>query len=422
MSTKSFSSHLGGFAFQWGKLALGYKVGENTVPSEQQGEYSPNGPDQTINLSSSAISVNNGQWVPGSVCAMRSSTTGIDQLKFISHDGTIDSTLEIGMTTIIYTSTVYAEVQAALLALKIPVLYIGQTANTYLPLIARNNQLHTYTFGAVDDASRLVLYTLDDQNNWTHEIIGLPASDTIAPVFSVGTTYHKDNLVYNKFDKLYRCVVNNSTPSAWVPAEWVQTTIADELARKGDNMKTIELFANSACAYTFTGNARAASFSKGYEILDFKTLSTGAAANTSVGFKAGDTINIVAAKIKAGQAAGLQSPMIDTGVTGLCASLQFELVALDSAGHWVSNTSITTNLKELDWNVFEKKGIEITTPSTLPAGATCFGISYGGAFSCDDYNIQSDYVGQTVTPELVLEIATDSETVVDVATGTEIEY
>ena len=71
---------------------------------------------------------------------------------------------------------------------------------------------------------------------------------------------------------------------------------------------------------------------------------------------------------------------------------------------------------------FEKKGIELTTPSTLPAGATCFGIRYGGAFSCDDYNIDTAYVGQTVTPELVLEIATESETVVDVATGTEIGY
>lgn len=187
-------------------------------------------------------------------------------------------------------------------------------------------------------------------------------------------------------------------------------------------MKTIAMFATSACSYTFTGNARAAVFSKGYEILDFKTLSTGVAANTSVGFKPGDTVNIVSAKVKAGQAACLQSPAIAAGVTGLCAALQFELIALDSAGHWVSTTSITADLKELDWNVFEKKGIKFTMPSTLPAGATCFGFSYGGDFSCDDYNIQDDYVGQTVTPELVLEIATESETVVDVATGTEIEY
>jgi hypothetical protein len=96
MSTKSFSSHLGGFAFQWGKLALGYKVGENTVPSEQQGEYSPNGPDQTIDLSSSAASLSAGPWVPGSICVLHDNLTLSDQLKFMSHDGSTEFVLHIG--------------------------------------------------------------------------------------------------------------------------------------------------------------------------------------------------------------------------------------------------------------------------------------------------------------------------------------
>jgi hypothetical protein len=272
--------------------------------------------------------------------------------------------------------------------------------------------------------NRVKFYSTDKENWTTTETTFVyPFRETVAPNWSSSdvSNYKKGTLVY-RAGILYRCKTNAPSGS-WVVSEWEQTTIAEELARKGDSdMKTIELFANSACSYEFTGNARAATFSKVSEILDFKTLSTGAAANTSVGFKAGDTINIVAAKIKGGQAAGLQSPAMASGVTGLCASLQFELVALDSAGDSVESTYITTNLKELDWNVFEKKGIELTTPSTLPAGATCFGIRYGGAFSCDDYNIQDDYVGQTVTPELVLEIATESETVVDVATGTEIEY
>lgn len=95
MSTKSFSSHLGGFAFQLGKLALGYKVGENTVPSEQQGEYSPNGPDQTIDLSSSAASLSAGPWVPGSICVLRDSLTLSDRLKFMSHDGSTEFVLNI---------------------------------------------------------------------------------------------------------------------------------------------------------------------------------------------------------------------------------------------------------------------------------------------------------------------------------------
>lgn len=95
MSTKSFSSHLGGFAVQWGKLALGYKVGENTVPSEQQGEYNPNGPDQTIDLSSSAASLSAGPWVPGSICVLHDNLTLSDQLKFMSHDGSAEFVLNI---------------------------------------------------------------------------------------------------------------------------------------------------------------------------------------------------------------------------------------------------------------------------------------------------------------------------------------
>lgn len=283
-------------------------------------------------------------------------------------------------------------------------------------LVSASNVLTIVTY-SIDDSAPTPEWTVKVQNR------SLAYIESLAPEWTSDdyAKYKKGYLVSHRGD-IYRSVTN--TPSStWVASEWEQTTIADELARKGDDdMKTIELFANSVCSYEFTGNARAATFSKGYEILDFKTLSTGVAANASVGFKAGETINIVSAKVKAGQAACLQSPAIASGVTGLCAALQFELIALDSAGHWVSTTSITVDLKELDWNVFEKKGIKITTPATLPAGATCFGFSYGGTFSCDDYNIDTAYVGQTVTPELVLEIATESETVVDVATGMEIEY
>lgn len=272
--------------------------------------------------------------------------------------------------------------------------------------------------------NRVKFYSTDKQHWTTTETTFVyPERGTVAPNWALSdvSNYKKGTLIY-RAGILYRCKTN--TPSgSWDASEWEQTTIADELARKGDSdMKTISMFATSACSYTFTGNARAAVFSKVSEVLDFKTLSTGTANTVSVGFKAGETINIVSAKVKAGQAAGLQSPAIAAGVTGLCASIQFEIVALDNTGDVVESTYITTNLKELDWNVFEKKGIKITTPSTLPAGATCFGIRYGGAFSCDDYNIQEDYVGQTVTPELVLEIATESETVVAVATGTEIGY
>lgn len=283
-------------------------------------------------------------------------------------------------------------------------------------LVSSSNVLTIVTY-SIDDSAPTPEWTVTVQNR------SLAYIESLAPEWTSDdyAKYKKGYLVSHR-GNIYRSVTN--TPSStWVASEWEQTTIADELARKGDSdMNTIELFATSACRYEFTGNVRAATFSKVSEVLDFKTLSTGVAANVSVGFKPGEKINIVSAKVKAGQAACLQSPAIASGVTGLCASLQFELVALDNTGDMVGSTYIIAYLKELDWNVFENKGIELTTPSTLPAGATCFGFRYGGTFSCDDYNIETAYVGQTVTPELVLEIATESETVVDVATGTEIEY
>ena len=332
---------------------------------------------------------------------------------------------QFGYVDFIYNGHIWDQVQAVIDSGRIPVL--RYTGYDFLPVDLNDDGRYVF-FGEAGEGLNFIYLSVYKDSSTPDLLLVKNAAyvsviDNIAPQFNGSVVYHKGALISstNK-TTIYRCIVNNSTPGSFNSSEWTQTTIADELARKGDYMKTITMFATSACSYTFTGNARAAVFSKVSEVLDFKTLSTGTVNTVSVGFKAGETVNIVSAKVKAGQAAGLQSPAISSGVTGLCASLQFELIALDNAGDVVESTYITTYLKELDWNVFEKKGIELTTPSTLPAGATCFGIRYGGAFSCDDYNIQDDYVGQTVTPELVLEIATESETVVDVATGTEIGY
>ena len=283
-------------------------------------------------------------------------------------------------------------------------------------------------FSTIDDDGRMhsIKYTIDDSDDtpaWevTTSAPYLVKMQEVAPEWRSADylDYHKDSLV-SRHGVLHRCVVKSPSAS-WIPAEWTQTTIAAELARKGEIMKTFTLVANSGKTYTFAGNARAAIFSKVGEVIALKALSANVDDSVAVGFKAGDTVKIVAAQVKAGQAAGLQSPAMAAGVTGLSASLQLDIVALASDGTTVQTGYASVYLKELDWNKWEQKGLEVDMPAALPAGATCFGIMYSGAFSCDDYNINSAYINQTVTPEIVLEVNTSSDKLAAVSDGTDIE-
>ena len=201
------------------------------------------------------------------------------------------------------------------------------------------------------------------------------------------------------------------------------TPIAEELARKGEVMKKFILLADADASYTLTGNDRAAQLvvlTPG-RYLSFKPLSTNTDNTIMVGFKAGDTIKITAVKVKSAQAPGLQTPAIAVGVNpGLSANLEFRVIALASDGTSVGSLGDWVFIKELDWNKWEDKDVEFTLPSTLPTGATCFGLYYTGTFNMDDFNIQSDYVGQTVKPELVFEVTTSSKKLAAVNDGTDI--
>lgn len=241
---------------------------------------------------------------------------------------------------------------------------------------------------------------------------------TICSNWSSAGTYTTGDLVY-RGDKLWRCLVG-SPSHVWNSSEWAETTVAAELARKGETMKTFTLIADSGKTYTFTGNNRAAVFTKIGEVVALKALSANVSDTVAVGFKAGDTVKVVAGMVKAGQGPDLQSPAMAAGVTGLSASLQLDIVALANDGTVVNTGYSTVYLKELDWNIWEPKELEVTLPATLPAGATCFGLMYSGAFACDDYNIQDDFVGQTVKPEILIEVNTSSDKLAAVSDGTDV--
>lgn len=274
--------------------------------------------------------------------------------------------------------------------------------------------------------AKYVEFSSTDLSTWTitETEEEIPERTTIARNFSTAdwAQYHKDTLVYRS-NMLYRCKVPTITPNTWVPSEWEQTTIAEELARKGEVMKKFILLADADASYTLTGNDRAAQLvvlTPG-RYLSFKPLSANTDNTVMAGFKAGDTVKITAAKVKSAQAPGLQTPAIAVGVNpGLSANLEFRVIALASDGTSVGSLGDWVFVKELDWNKWEDKDVEFTLPSTLPAGATCFGLYYTGTFNMDDFNIQSDYVGQTVEPELVFEVTTSSEKLANLSDGTDI--
>jgi hypothetical protein len=88
----------------------------------------------------------------------------------------------------------------------------------------------TFVNDTGDRANRIVFASTDKQS-WTEteSSVVIPHRQTIAPSWnSLDTSnYHKNTLVY-KGDTLYKCKVN-APSSTWTPAEWDETSIAEEL-------------------------------------------------------------------------------------------------------------------------------------------------------------------------------------------------
>lgn len=158
------------------------------------------------------------------------------------------------------------------------------------------------------------------------------------------------------------------------------------------------------CSYEFTGNARAASFDiTGDDIQNVNMKALNAlSVDSNVWPVIGTEVQIKRAKIEPSGAFGLQPSQGER-----------------AAGLWldVTYTDEEENLQVLDQISlqFDKWGEWCEINKNLdaykyvkPDPSTCrFGISKTGSFfTCDDYNLQEDYIGQTVTPVLVLEVET----------------
>lgn len=166
-------------------------------------------------------------------------------------------------------------------------------------------------------------------------------------------------------------------------------------------MHTLHIIAALPASYTFTGNARAATFGvTASSSLDFKVISN-KAGGTSVKFLRKDPVRIVRARLTPSGAPGMQA-----GMGKLAATLQ--LAFTDTSG---STPAFSLSLAR--WGEWEDKNISLTMGNGGPCELSI--ADTDTEFSCDDFNFPEAFIGQDVEPILELEVESDS--IVDAATG-----
>lgn len=162
--------------------------------------------------------------------------------------------------------------------------------------------------------------------------------------------------------------------------------------------------------YTFTGNARNAQFhpTAGDKLADMRALNS-YGSNTAVKFITQNSITIKRARIVGAGAPGLQtgnaSPFLACHVS-LFAGVENgeDVPPSDLDGFFVSLT------RWGEWQDVNKTFTPFANAAALESlPQLCDLFINGGAdslFWCDDFNLQEDFVGQTVKPILELEIDT----------------
>ena len=224
------------------------------------------------------------------------------------------------------------------------------------------------------------------------------SASSIALAFDATATYKKNDIVMYG-NSLYRFKADHT--GAWSASDVDAITIVQLL--KEQNMKKFTVWASTGVSYQLTGEARTASFSPSSAgILETYAISS---MNNNVALLDGTkSSRIVGAMVKAGGGFGLQPASGEKA-----ANLVVELIAVSDAGAAVGSAVATYNIQLSDWGTWETKDIELSLPTTVPSGATGFGfnVTTTTEFTCDDYNIQTEYVDQYVVPEVLLEIETD---------------
>lgn len=236
-------------------------------------------------------------------------------------------------------------------------------------------------------------------------------SSSIAPEFDPdrAETYKKGELVMH-VGQLRQFTADHPT-GPWISGDNKKVDMA-ALIKESEKMKTFTTFSNIGLGIVIGGNSRAKQTSpSAVHTLALDPISSMVSANA--GFKAGQSVKIIGAQLKAGAAFGLQPPAADDtaspAINGKAGVLVVSLFALDSSGDAVGSAISTFTLSVMNWDSWEEKSIELSIPSTVPSGAVGFGLQLATAsvFEFDDFNIQGDYINEYVKPELLLQVATD---------------
>lgn len=158
------------------------------------------------------------------------------------------------------------------------------------------------------------------------------------------------------------------------------------------------------CAYTITGGSRTATFSITGTEEELKVIALNAPAdNGEVKFNVENEITIKRVKVVPNGAPGLQAAL-----NRFAAHFELKAVSEDENLDLIVYDSTFINVP--NWGEWFECNMKIRPWKRTGNGTEDFvGLSINPSndlFSCDDYNVQDDYINQGVTPILYMEIET----------------
>lgn len=266
--------------------------------------------------------------------------------------------------------------------------------------------------------TKRVKFYSTDKENWTttENTFYYPERETIAPNWNEldVSNYKKGTLVY-RAAVLYRCKTN-SPSSSWVDSEWEATDVSKEISRilGEQNMVLKHLKTDNVVSYELNGNLATATITLPTDkALSTARLDNGGAKNTFISASVENVIK--KAKISLGGAGKVLSRVQLSGMI----SIDIKIDSSESqSGTDVLISSILLKIGE--WGEWEEKNIPIDFSSVTTES---WSSSYRDSkpvrlvidhsvteFTLEDFNIQDDFVNQTLDIFIELGIEADKTT------------
>lgn len=269
--------------------------------------------------------------------------------------------------------------------------------------------------------SKRVKFSSTDFENWviTEKDFYFPERYTIAPNWSdLDTPNYKKNTIVYRGGVLYICKTN-SPSSSWVDSEWEETDISNVITRIFEEQKMVlkHLKSNDIVSYKLTGNVSTATITLPTDKkLSMSRLDNGGDKDTFISASVENVIR--KARISLGGSGKSLSRVQLSGVI----SIDVKIDSSESqSGTDVLISSILLKIGE--WDEWEEKNIPIDFSSVSDDS---WSSSYRDSkpvrlvidhsvteFTLEDFNIQDDFVNQTLDIFIELGIKADKTTTSD---------